>query len=293
LIIKITSLLLSITEVFIMSLIYSFYTKRLLTLGVVMDNVARIFLSFSHDTIIIPLVILGYIWLDQRIFFNAICILLVSILLNFSLKITFQVPLLPSLNKSGFAFPSGHMQSSAALYGWLITKLRPVYKIPLIGLLIGIGLSLIHFGYHSYIDILGALLFGGLLIYLYSFLERNCKQLLHPIILSFSTFLVVYIAFRNEVENHLWMSYFALIGIIVSERLFGEEKSKKSLKNKVFATVICFTSLFIIKVLFESEVTLSITPLFRQTKWALIGFSIPFSTFAANYINRQLRALSG
>ncbi len=41
-----------------------------------LDNVAKIFLSFSHDIVIIPLLILGYIWLEQKVFFNAICLIL-------------------------------------------------------------------------------------------------------------------------------------------------------------------------------------------------------------------------
>jgi undecaprenyl-diphosphatase len=38
-------------------------------------------------------------------------------LFNFALKIIFQVPLPAHIGKQGFAFPSGHMQSSVVLYG--------------------------------------------------------------------------------------------------------------------------------------------------------------------------------
>lgn len=45
-----------------------------------LDIIAKFFLSFSHDIVIIPLLILGYIWLNREVFFNAIYLILVSIL---------------------------------------------------------------------------------------------------------------------------------------------------------------------------------------------------------------------
>jgi len=69
-----------------------------------LDNISCFFLTFSHDTIIIPLIIIGYIWIDRKVFFHGICLLLTSMLLNLALKITFQIPLAPSLGKEGFAY---------------------------------------------------------------------------------------------------------------------------------------------------------------------------------------------
>ena len=115
------------------------------------DIVTSFFLSFSHDTVIIPFVIIGYIWLDRNLFFNAICLILLSIIFNSALKITFQIPLSPLLNKEGFAFPSGHMMSSAVLYGWILLHTQNLfYRTSIIIVLFGIAFSLVHCGYHNY-----------------------------------------------------------------------------------------------------------------------------------------------
>jgi len=135
-------------------------------------------------------------------------------LFNFALKITFKVPLAPALGKQGFAFPSGHMQSTIVLYGWLMTKIQTTkYKSLLIGLLISIGLSLIYLGYHNLSDILGAIVFGGVLVFLYTLLARNKDKILLLIVLLFSTSLMLYIEFPYKIVEHLWMAYYALIGV--------------------------------------------------------------------------------
>ncbi|WP_375332690.1 MULTISPECIES: phosphatase PAP2 family protein [unclassified Candidatus Tisiphia] len=201
-----------------------------------LDNVAKIFLSFSHDIVIIPLLILGYIWLEQKVFFNAICLILVSMLFNFALKITFQVPLSAHIGKQGFAFPSGHMQSSVVLYGWLMTKTQSrICKILITGLLFGIGMSLVYCDYHNYFDILGAIFFGSLLIAFYTFLASTKKQILPPVLLTFTTFLMLYIASIHKVEEHLYMAYYALIGVIFSENIFTKKITIINLRSKIYS----------------------------------------------------------
>ncbi|WP_341761141.1 phosphatase PAP2 family protein [Candidatus Tisiphia endosymbiont of Thecophora atra] len=256
-----------------------------------LDNVAKIFLSFSHDIVIIPLLILGYIWLEQKVFFNAICLILVSMLFNFALKIIFQVPLSAHIGKQGFAFPSGHMQSSVVLYGWLMTKTQSrICKILITGLLFGIGMSLVYFGYHNYFDILGAIFFGSLLIAFYTFLASTKKQILPPVLLTFTTFLMLYIASIHKVEEHLYMAYYALIGVIFSENIFTKKITIINLRSKISATILCFFMLFIVKMLFTVGYISSLPLAIRQMQWAIIGFCIPASVFIANYINHYKRS---
>lgn len=183
--------------------------------------IAKLLLSCSHSTVIVPLIIFGYIWIDRKIFFHALCLILLSMLFNFALKITFQIPLLPHLGKQGFAFPSGHMHSCIALYGWLITKIpKFIIKIILINLLIGIGLSLIYFGYHNYFDILGAILFGSILIFTYTYFLnkfKNNSKIFKLLLLLFSTILMLYIAIIYQTAPYLWLTYSGFVGILLLE----------------------------------------------------------------------------
>src|SRR3546814_14427706 len=90
---------------------------------------------------------------------------------------TCALPLSPALGKQGFAFPSGHMQSTIVLYGWLMTKIQTTkYNSLLIGLLISIGLSLIYFGYHNLSDILGEIVYGGVLVFIYTQIATNNEK---------------------------------------------------------------------------------------------------------------------
>ncbi|WP_342279041.1 phosphatase PAP2 family protein [Candidatus Tisiphia endosymbiont of Myopa tessellatipennis] len=169
-------------------------------------------------------------------------------LFNFALKIIFQVPLSAHIGKQGFAFPSGHMQSSVVLYGWLMTKTQSrICKILITGLLFGIGMSLVYFGYHNYFDILGAIFFGSLLIAFYTFLASTKKQILPPVLLTFTTFLMLYIASIHKVEEHLYMAYYALIGVIFSENIFTKKNNNynyKSTKQNISNNTVFFHALY-------------------------------------------------
>ena len=129
-----------------------------------LDNLAHGCLFFSNAEFLVPFIIVGYLWLGRNIFFHATCLLLISILLNIALKHSFQIPLAPELGKEGYAFPSGHMQATAAFYGWLWFKSnRVVVRIVLSAVLVGIGFGLVQLGYHNYQDVAGALFFAALL----------------------------------------------------------------------------------------------------------------------------------
>ena len=242
-----------------------------------LDNISRFFLNFSQDTIIIPLIIIGYIWIDRKVFFHGVCLLLTSMLLNLALKITFQIPLAPSLGKEGFAFPSGHMQSSIVLYGWLLKSInRLSIQVLIIILLIGISIGLVHLGYHNYFDIFGAVFVGILLIFTYNWCLKTFKESsLSVIILLFSTLLMAYIGLLYEIKEYSWLAYYALVGVISSEYCFRNKKTLISNNIKVIATIFCVSTFLLVNQIF---LVLHIDSLFlSQLKWLLIGFCIPFS----------------
>lgn len=243
-----------------------------------LNNLAEFFLSFSHTSIIISLLILGYIWINQKVFFHAICLVLINILFNFTLKLIFQVPLSSSVGP-GYAFPSGHMQASMVLYGWLITKVSNVlYKTLLAIILVGIGISLVYLGYHNYFDVLGGVFFGCILIALYNLFIKNNTPKLPIAVLAFATALMLYIASQNAITAHIWMGYYALIGVIFAEYTYARNTNTLNFQSKIIATIFCFLALFIIKKLF---VYVSGPVYISQLQWLIIGFCIPFSTYFA------------
>lgn len=254
-----------------------------------LDDAARIVLSFSHDTIILPLLILGYIFLNRELFYGATCLILTSMLFNYALKITFKVPLSPEIGE-GFAFPSGHMQSAVVLYGWLISKTRNVIlKATLLALLVVIGLSLMHFGYHNFPDILGAIFFALLLMFSYQYLLNKKEKALKFIIITFCSLLLFYITSVSAIKGHLWMAYYAVIGVTLSHELFVKDLNITDLKTKISAAIFCLSLFYIIKLIFALQAIATMSAFLKQTQWFLIGFNLPFSVFIANNIYVRFR----
>ena len=249
-----------------------------------LDFIAKILLEFSHEIIIIPLLIVGYIWINREIFFHGICIVLLSMIFNASLKATFQIPLNPSIGKAGFAFPSGHMQTSVSLYGFLYTFTPSILlKTFLIVLLALIGASLIYLGYHNIMDVFGAVFFASVLIYLYKYLSKSVTERNLFLVMSvFASTLLAYIKSLHVIPPHLWMSFYALLGLLASQYYFNHKKAlgAQTRKGKLIATIYCFSFLFLVNAAFslKSEITLFIAPL----RWFCIGILIPFSVFLSN-----------
>ena len=197
------------------------------------DAVARFFLGFSHFLFIFPMLALGFIFLNKRLFYHALCIMFFNIILNVALKATFQIPLAPFLNKAGFAFPSGHMQLATIVYGWLAFK-RPSTRLRILisVVLMGIGFGLVHFGYHTVIDVLGGVFFAILLIKLYAFMQFKHSKTLPWLLASISSFAMPYMAWRGTILPHAWVAYCALLTLI-STQFFYKQKCLQE-KNHAF-----------------------------------------------------------
>lgn len=250
-----------------------------------LDIIVKIFLEFSHDTIIIPMIVIGFIWFDRNIFYHATCLILLSILLNFILKISFQ-----KTSPYGFSFPSGHMQSSVVLYGWLAYSFKNYFLRAVITLLlVGIGGSLVYSGYHDYYDVLGGVFFAIVILSVYYLALQKMKHKMLYLSIGLASFLILYIYLVfNQILPHLWLAYYALIGFAISFKI-SDQKIKS---NKVIASILCFLIIFIIQRVFQLQ-TLSNLPIYlSQLQWLLIGFSVPFSNAIANIFKTRMRNVS-
>lgn len=237
------------------------------------DKVANLFLAFSHIEVVVPFLMMGYIWLDKKLFLQTAYLALSAVIVNYALKVTFMIP---SHIPSVLAYPSGHMQFSVSLYGYLITQIKkPLYQTIMIVMLFGIASSLVHFNYHNYFDVVGSIFFAALFIVGYIALSNiNQKALLPLLTLLISTLLVFYIAVVYDVTFYVWRSYYGLLGIIVSEHYFGA-KVEAMHKAKIMATLSCFIVFVVAQKIFVKMVML---PIFlSQIQWLVIGAFLPFA----------------
>ena len=185
-------------------------------------------------------------------------------------KISSQIPLNLSVGKEGFAFPSGHMQTSVVLYGFIYTFTQnTVLKICLIALLIMIVWSLIYFGYHNIVDILGAIIFALSLVYLYKHIIINRAYLKHSYlflaVMVFVSMCLGYIKLIHIIPHHLWIAYYALFGLLISQGYFDYRGliSTQTRIGKLLASMLCFACLFLLNAIFsvKYEAILLISPL--------------------------------
>ena len=254
------------------------------------DEIANGFLFLTCEQFIIPIIMLGYIWIDRDKFFHATCLILMSMIFNTTLKVIFQIPLNPLLGKDGFAFPSGHMQSATTFFAWLAYRINSfAMRISIIAILTGIGISLVYFKYHNYYDVLVAVFFAFLLIIAYNQINKAqlTKNKTSWIIVCISTILVAYIWFKTkQIESHIWMSYYSLIGFILSERIFYRVNVFASFSQKTARTIICFFLVFGVMFIFPNKTIISLPLSITNLIWLIIGFIVP-ATSRLTSISKQ------
>jgi len=179
------------------------------------DTVARFCLGFSHFLFIIPMLALGFIFLNKPLFYHSYCIMFFSILMNVALKSTFQIPLNPAIHHAGFAFPSGHMQLATIVYGWLAFNSTNKYLRACISIiLVGVGFGLVHFDYHTIIDVLGGVFFASLIIMLYSWIKNKQPRILPWLLSTIATLTMPYIAWQANIPTHAWIAYCAVLALL-------------------------------------------------------------------------------
>ncbi len=138
-------------------------------------------LYFIHPTIVIPVIIFCYFGQNRHKILRSLLLLCLSLIINPNLKCLFKVPLPAFLNSSGYAFPSGHMQSACVLWGWLAYEIKnPLYTGFTLILLSGIGYWLTFFGYHCWYDIFGAVITALLLIIIGHYNYKLLKNIHFP-----------------------------------------------------------------------------------------------------------------
>ena len=153
--------------------------------------------------VLLPLV---YWNIDRRIGARLGILLIVSVVVNDLLKVTFALPrpfwtvgigqLAPSPETS-FGFPSGHSQSTAAL--WMFVALqtkRPRLWVPLaFVLLVLVALSRLYLGAHFPLDVVGGALIGYGLLWIFLRAEKPASRWLgHSLPLQIGAIIVACLA---------------------------------------------------------------------------------------------------
>jgi hypothetical protein len=101
--------------------------------------------------------------------------------------------------------------------------------------------------------------------------------------------MMIYIGIRyNQIAEHLWIAYYGLIGITISEQIFSENQSREKILDKLLSTITCFTIILITEALFSTQKLSTLPEFLYQIKWAIITFSITFAKIVPNLVRKYL-----
>jgi len=217
------------------------------------DLIANGFLFCTRETTIILLTILGYLGFKRNVFAKALCLLLFSMIFNAFLKSIWQIPRSTDMG-SGFAFPSGHMQTATVFWFWIGLEFRHKFLWLLITFLLsGIAFGLVHFNYHTLPDILGAVFFATLTLAAYTFLLKIPFFRIHTpasgLILALISIPLLHYNTRDSLS--LWLAEGSLIGFSLGW-LFQSKIDTRlpPLKIKLIQIAVALLGILTIKFLF-------------------------------------------
>jgi len=179
------------------------------------DMIVYAGLLASDEVVMLPILLIGYIWFHAPLFYRITVVLMIGLILNMVCKVTFQIPLNPALGKVGFAFPSSHMQSAMILYGAIYQH----YRVRWLGLCVLLILCLVAFAEHYMcyhtprVLLAGAVVAWWLLSFPYSVLLYRYSAY---IIWALVTLALGYIHFQLGIPYHVWMAYGVALGMVVA-----------------------------------------------------------------------------
>lgn len=219
----------------------------------IINLAAKAFLFFAQENIVIVLLCIGFFGYDKKKITRTLFILLFSMIVNAFLKSLWKIPLPPEVG-TGYAFPSGHMQNSMVLWGWLSLEIkRKAFFAFSISLLCGIAFGLIQLGYHSLIDILGALASALILLIFYSFLLKLPLFKKRLSIIGFSLFLFAlpmayYISARS---SSMFIAQGALIGLSLGMLYENTSHILNTYTRKIKSILVAITGIALIQIGFK------------------------------------------
>lgn len=141
------------------------------------------FFSFLGDEEFYLFIMPAIFWcFDSMLGFKLGMLLMLSNGLNGSIKLLLHGPrpfwvnnkVIAYIQETSFGVPSGHSQHAVVMWGYLATLVKKVWlRWILISVFILIGLSRIYLGAHFILDVLTGWLIGGIILFLFIYLEKK------------------------------------------------------------------------------------------------------------------------
>lgn len=214
----------------------------------------------SFDFYLILFSFLFFIYDDKKSF-KILFLLFISYLLNSFLKEIFNLPrpdekiVKPIYKESGggYGFPSGHSQNSTVTYLALFKIFKKNWLLILSIILITlISLSRIYLGLHFFYDVLGGILIGLIILYIYFYhLDKFFEKFFNSV-LKYSSLITISLIFLSFLFLEYSLVFLSLSGIILGMGLNKNSINKtKNFKNGILRILIGYSILIFLIFLFN------------------------------------------
>lgn len=221
-----------------------------------LDLFFRTVLMATSQFVVIFIILTGYIFLKRNAFSRPFFIFAFAMILNPFLKSLFQIP--PSNpNLDGWSFPSGHMLTATIFWGWLAWEYKNSYFYIFTTLFLSCyGIALIYFGYHYPSDVIGAIFFALLTLFLYNLLLKlpilKNTPPLAGFLLAIPSILILFFIPENTAKSHIWVGLGSLLGFACGWLISNKFSALPhlSLKIKLFIFLVSILGLIILNSIF-------------------------------------------
>lgn len=189
-----------------------------------LDFFTKFCLKFTSVYLIFPVAVMGMIFHRRDMYAKAVCFLFWVMIANTLMKFLFY-PMVAQLGV-GYAFPSGHMHAVAIFYGFMFYKVdNKLIKVLISALIVLIEFSLVHFNSHNWIDVFAVVALACVEIFLYHVLSKNFgDKTVGAIAISSSIAMIIFLKTFYRIEYHIWLAFYAMLGIEFSLLLFDDVK---------------------------------------------------------------------
>lgn len=205
-----------------------------------LHHFSNFILPFGQTPAFILLFVVGYIWIDRHLFFQGFLLLCTSMLLNCVLKLGFKVPLKAHLGE-GYAFPSGHMQSSMVVHTWLLFHTKHQFFVFIfLFLILSLGFSLNYCNYHTHGEIFAGMMVGLLWVILcWLLMRKNPSGWIFLVIGALFLGIILLQSPNKKILSHGITVFFTMAGWLLGNHFFPQGGAL-NFWQKMLASILIF-----------------------------------------------------
>ncbi|HHI3609890.1 TPA: phosphatase PAP2 family protein [Bacillus anthracis] len=261
--------------------------------GSVLTAFLKLVSIIANETLYLIVISISYWCISKRKAFHMIVMLCFSRYIGIMVKEFMKIPrpytydgieALYEKSAAGYSFPSTHVQLSTTFWGsfMILCKKRIVWIIGIIFIIL-VAISRLYLRVHWLSDIIGAVLFSVIVVYLYKKVTMELSDrkfiLLQRIILAVS--LIMYVM-TSQVDNLKLLGVLtgSTIGIMLENHFINMNESN-DFKMQVVKTVLGLSIMLIMQFILKKVI-----PDMYYLRYAVTGITI---TFLCPFIFHMLR----